>query len=71
MIKMANEDTASSLKDVGKKKKREFNNSWRKERKTLKEETNQLKDDIKGNPKVVEAIRKLERRVELLEEKID
>jgi len=42
-----------------------------KERERLKEETNPLKADIKGNPKVVEAIRKLERRVELLEEKLD
>lgn len=41
------------------------------ERERLRDETNQLKEDIKGNPKVVEAIKKLERRVELLEEKVD
>jgi len=49
------------------KKKEERKN----EKERLKQETNQLKDKIKGNPKVVEAIRKLERRVELLEEKLD
>jgi len=41
------------------------------ERERLREGTNQLKEDIKGNPKVIEAIRKLERRIELLEEKVD
>lgn len=41
------------------------------EKKHLKQDMNKLKDDIKGNPKVVEEIRKLERRVELLEEKVD
>jgi len=36
----------------------------------LKQESNELKDEIKGNPKVVEAIRKLEERIELLEKEI-
>lgn len=48
---------------------RNIKENKKQEREKLREETNQLKDDIKGNPKVVEAIRKLEKRVELLEEK--
>ena len=49
--------------------------NWKKERRSererLRKKSNQLKDEIKGNPKMVEAIRKLEERIELLEEKID
>jgi len=41
------------------------------ERERLRDETYQLKNEIKGNPKVIEAIEKLERRVELLEDKVD
>lgn len=41
------------------------------EKERLRQETSELKDEIRGNPKVIEAIRKLERRVELLEEQVD
>ena len=39
----------------------------KKERKKLKKETSELAESINGNPKIVDAIRKLEERIELLE----
>lgn len=69
--KMANDDTSSSLAEAGKKKQREFNKSWRKERNRLKQQTNQLKKDIKGNPKIVNVVKNLESRIEILEDKLD
>jgi len=46
------------------KKKRE------EKRKRLTQDFNELKEEIKGNPKMVEAIRKLEERIEILEEEV-
>jgi len=50
---------------------KEIKEKRKQEKKRLKEQTNRLSDEIKGNPKVIEAIRRLERRLELLEEKVD
>lgn len=41
-----------------------------KEVESLRDETNELAESIEGNPKVVEAIRKLEERVENLEDEV-
>jgi len=50
---------------------KEIKEKRKQEKKRLKEQTNRLSDEIKGNPNVIEAIRRLERRLELLEEKVD
>jgi len=39
----------------------------KREKERLKKKTNRLKDNIKGNPKVVEAIENLEKRIEAIE----
>jgi len=49
---------------------KEVKRNRKQERERLCEECNKLKDKIHNNPKVIEAIRKLERRIELIEEKV-
>jgi len=49
---------------------KEVKENRRREVEGLCEETNQLAEEIKGNPEVVEAIRKLEARIENLEDEV-
>lgn len=63
---MSNKDTPNSLREVAKRQK----SKKKEEVQRLREETDELADEIKGNPALVKAIRKLEERMELLEEEV-